>query len=145
MDEPLARPSPPRASASAESPGKTRAPVTSLSRQDVIRTVDAGLGYFLQRLSVEPMVVDAKFQGFRILALEPQEFWEGVDLKPGDVVMQVNGMPIERDIDAYNAFQSLRTAPALRVTLLRGGEQREIVYPITGEPKPASTPSPAKP
>jgi S1-C subfamily serine protease len=65
-------------------------------------------------------------------------------LKPGDVVTQVNGMPIERDIDAYQAFQSLRAATALRVSILRGGEKRELVYSIVPRDKPArAAPAPA--
>jgi hypothetical protein len=54
----------------------------------------------------------------------------------------VNGMPIERDIDAYQAFQSLRSAPALRVTFLRGGAKRELVYSIIDAGGKASAPKP---
>ena len=55
---------------------------------------------------------------------------------------QVNGMSIERDIDAYTAFQSLRSAPQLRVTFVRGGAKHELVFYEPGtkkdeDPKPA--------
>jgi len=133
MDEPVEAPSQP--AVAVEQPKKAPAPPGSLWREDVNFTVDEGLGYFLQRLSVEPEIVGGKFQGFRIVDLEPPDFWKGVDLKPGDVVTQVNGMPIERDIDAYQAFQSLRAAPSLRVSFVRGGEKRELVYPIVARDK----------
>jgi hypothetical protein len=84
---------------------------------------------------VEPEIIGGKFQGFRITELKPPDFWQGVDLKPGDVVTQVNGMTIERDIDAYEAFQSLRAANSLRVSLLRGGVKRELVYAIVARDK----------
>lgn len=135
MDEPVEAPatSPPTVAVAA--PQKPSAPPGALWREDVNFTVDEGLGYFLQRVSVEPEIIAGKFQGFRIVDLKPADFWQGVDLKPGDVVTQVNGMPIERDIDAYEAFQSLRAAPTLRVSLLRGGERREIVYSIVQRDK----------
>ena len=135
MDPTTNRPSPP--------PG-------ALFRQDVNATVEEGLGYFLQRVSVDPELVGGKFRGFRIVALQPVEWWQGVDLRPGDVVTQVNGMSIERDIDAYQAFQSLRTAPQLKVTFLRGGAPHELVYSIidpdgttkSATPKPKAAPAP---
>jgi S1-C subfamily serine protease len=131
--------------------GRPVPPPGALFRQDVTATVEEGLGYFLQRVSVDAEVIDGKFQGFRIVELRPVEWWQGVDLRPGDVITMVNGMSIERDIDAYQAFQSLRSAPALRVTFLRGGARRELVYSIIdhagtgGVPKPkAGPPAPAE-
>jgi len=144
MEEPVEAPAAPPVASVAPSKKKPAAPPGSLWREDVNVTVDEGLGYFLQRVSVEPEIVGGKFQGFRIVELRPADFWQGVDLKPGDVVTQVNGLPIERDIDAYEAFQSLRAASALRVSILRGGEKRELVYPIVPRDKPArAAPPPA--
>jgi hypothetical protein len=144
MDEPVEAPEAPPPTVAVAPPKKAMAPPGSLWREDVNFTVDEGLGYFLQRVSLEPEIVGGKFQGFRIVELRPAQFWQGVDLKPGDVVTQVNGMPIERDIDAYQAFQSLKAATALRVSILRGGERRELVYsrPAKAAPAPAN-PSPA--
>lgn len=130
MDEPIATSHSVRTAVSA--PGAP-AKVTSLSRRDVDRAVAAGLGYFLQRVSVEPEFAQGKFRGFRIVALTPREFWSGVDLAPGDVVTQVNGKSIEKDAEAYDVFQSLRGAPALRVAFARGGAPRELVLPIVGD------------
>jgi len=142
MDEPVQAPA--ATPAASPAPRKTAsAPPGSIWREDVNFTVDEGLGYFLQRVSVEPEIVGGKFQGFRIVDLQPPDFWKGVDLLPGDVVTQVNGMPIERDIDAYEAFQSLRAAPSLRVSLVRGGVKRELVYAIVDREKRAKSNAPA--
>jgi type II secretory pathway component PulC len=109
-------------------------PSGSLWRDEVDVTVDAGLGWFLQRLDVEPSLENGRFKGFRITKLKTPDFWQGVDLKPGDVVLSVNGMPIERDMQAYEAFQSLKTASELRVKFLRAGHTRELVYKIVDAP-----------
>ena len=152
MDEPVRTDNPvDRISMNEPLPPRAVPPRGELFRQDVKATVDHGLGYFLQRVSVDADVVDGKFHGFRIVELRPPAFWQGVDLKPGDVVTGVNGLPIERDIDAYQAFQSLRGAPALRVTFVRAGVQKELVYSIVDEagkhvtsPAPPSKPAPAE-
>lgn len=138
MEEPVEAPAKPAVAVAA--PKKPSAPPGSLWREDVNFTVEEGLGYFLQRVTVEPEIIAGKFQGFRIVDLRPAEYWEGVDLKPGDVVTQVNGMPIERDIDAYEAFQSLRAAVSLRVSILRGGVKRELVYAIVARDKSNKSP-----
>jgi S1-C subfamily serine protease len=145
MDEPIEAPSPAAAPSVAAKP---KAPPGSLFRNDVNATVEEGLGYFLQRVSVDPEIVGGKFQGFRIVELRPAEYWQGVDLKPGDVVTKVNGQSIERDIDAYQAFQGLLAAPALRVSFVRGGSPRELVFAIvdpTGEAAKKAAPAKAAP
>ena len=113
------------------------APRGSLWRRDVVHTVDQGLGRFLQKVELEPSLDAGKFRGFRIVELRPEGFWRGVDLAPGDVVMRVNGMPIEREMQAYSAFQSLKTADELRVDYLRGGVRKQLVYRIVEHGKDA--------
>jgi type II secretory pathway component PulC len=98
-------------------------------------TVAQGLGAFLQHVELDdkPVFVGGKFRGFRITALRDAAFWRGVDLKPGDVVTGVNGLPIERPEQAMRAFESLETSGELRVSFERGGEPRELLYPIVDD------------
>jgi type II secretory pathway component PulC len=122
---PSAKPAPSRPVAQRPKP-----PAGALFRDDVIRTVDGGLGRFLQHVVVDAALKAGKFVGFRIVELRPLEWWKDVDLKPGDVVLRVNDMPIERETQAYEAFEALRTAERLTVTYLRAGEQRQLSYRI---------------
>ena len=126
MDVPI---SIPKAENAVSAPPAPRPPAT-LYRDEVNAVVDAGLGSFLQRGEVDASLEHGHFRGFRILRLQPPEYWRGVDLEPGDVVTQVNGMDIERPPQAHRAFASLKTAPRLVVTYRRAGEQRQLVYRI---------------
>ncbi len=103
-----------------------------LTRSSVKSVVSQGLGFFLQQVDLddEPAVVDGKFRGFRIAGLHGARFWSGVDLKPGDVVTGVNGLPIERLVLAQAAFDSVASASELRVSYDRDGQPRELVYRI---------------
>ena len=58
------------------------------------------------------------------------EFWSGVDLKPGDIVTRVNDLPIERETEAFDAFESLKKSDALRVAFQRDGQPRLLEYKI---------------
>jgi type II secretory pathway component PulC len=104
----------------------------AIARSAVHAIVSQGLGYFLQRVELDdrPVFADHKFHGFRIARLRDQPFWDGVDLKPGDVVTRVNGFPIERPEQAQTAFDSLEVSSELRVEYDREGQARELVYGI---------------
>lgn len=121
-------------------------PPGAVWREDVHAVVDGGLGRFLGNVDVEPVVAEGRFRGFRVVELRPVETWTAVDLRPGDVVTSLNGMPIERETEAYDAFVALKTAKEIRVRYERSGEVRELVYAIVARdaPAPARAAAPQK-
>ena len=119
-------------SASAAPPSdamKPRAPITQLKRADVKLAIDKGLGVFLQNVMVEdyPAMKEGRFYGFRLKTLNPD--W-AVDLKPGDVIVRVNGQVIEHPEEADAALRSLEKATALKIDYEREGKMRILELPI---------------
>jgi type II secretory pathway component PulC len=114
----------------AKTPEAPRPPKGALFRQDVDAVVDSGFPQFLQRVEVEPRLVEGQFRGWSIVNLSPRDFWSGVDLKPGDIVTRVNDLPIERETEAYDVFESLKQAGTLRVAFQRDGQSRVLEYRI---------------
>jgi hypothetical protein len=117
----------------------TPLPPSNLRRSDVRRAIKLGLGFLLQKVTFEdrPVFVQGKFHGFRVAELNDAAFFRGIDLKKGDVVVRVNGFPIERDDEALGAFQSLAVASELRVDYERRGEPRALRFGIVDdEPTP---------
>jgi S1-C subfamily serine protease len=111
-------------------------PAGALRRSDVSRTVAGGLGAFLSRIALDdqPVRVGGKFHGFRVAALRGDPaLWRDVDLRPGDVVTRVNGMPIEHPEEALEAFRSLDVASELRVDLERDGAPRDLRFTIVDD------------
>jgi type II secretion system protein C len=125
----------PSTTAAATAP-KTLAPPPlgdhAVTRSAVRAAIADGLGVFLQRVDIDdqPVMTGGKFHGFRIAGLRDPDFWAGVDLKAGDVVTAVNGMPIERPEQAQTALESLEAAKELRVAYDRDGQPHELVYAI---------------
>lgn len=103
---------------------------SSLKRSTVRATIQQGLGMFLQRVSVEdrPVFLGGKFHGYRIAALKGD--LAATELKAGDVVTRVNGLPIERPEQALEAFRSLEISSELRIDYERDGEPRALRYAI---------------
>jgi len=130
---PEAPPAAPKAVAkasTAQKPVAKRPPQGALFREDVNALIERGFWEFLQRVEVKERVVDGQFRGWTIVTLNPSDFWSGVDLKPGDIVIRVNDLPIERDTEAFDAFQSLKQSDALRVAFQRDGQSRVLEYKI---------------
>jgi type II secretory pathway component PulC len=98
----------------------------------------AGPGAFLEKVMLEdhPVYSGGRFQGFRVASLRGDS-WAGVDLRPGDVVMRVNGFSIEHPEDAAEAFYALRVASELRVEFQRDGEPHELRFAIVDDSSPA--------
>lgn len=127
----------PGAATSTETPSPApEAPSDHTLRRSVVRNVvKGGLGLFLQHVVLDdkPVLKDGRFHGFRIAAFPDPAFWKGVDLQPGDVIVRVNGMPIEHPEEALEAFHSLEVASELRVAYERQGAGREISYRIVDD------------
>ena len=112
------------------------APSGTLKRSDVRSAMSAGLGMFLQRVTFDvdhPVFRDHRFVGFRITELKGSG-WETVDLKPGDVVMGVNGFSVERPEQAQQAFLSLAVASELRVDYERDEQPHTLRLAIVDDP-----------
>ena len=114
----------------AARPAPHRPPEGALFRSDVNALIERGFPQFLQRVEVEPRLVDGQFRGWSIVTLNPSEFWTGVDLKPGDIVTRVNEKPIERETEAFDVFESLKHADTLHVAFQRNGQSRVLEYKI---------------
>ena len=131
---PVVAPKPAVPVAVATAPGRQKPPAGALFRSDVNALIDRGFPDFLQRVDVEARLVDGQFRGWSIVDLNPREFWAGVDLRPGDIVMAINDLPIERETEAFDAFESLKQSDLLRVRFEREGRSRVLEYRIVSQP-----------
>lgn len=120
------------AKAKPAAPKTPSAPAGHLNRAEVDDALSKGPPWLLRRVAVEEVLREGKFVGWRVVAVPPE--WSGIDLKAGDVVTRVNGMPIERPDELYTAWSSLVVASDLKVAYERGGAPRELVFHIDGAP-----------
>lgn len=123
-----APPAPPATCTSFARPGVLR-------RSLVARTVSAGIGRWLAGgVDVVASLSRGKFRGWTVNRLYPEDVcYREVDVRPGDVVVKVNGRSVERPEHAQQVFDALPTAPALVVELVRGGKPLTLTFPIADE------------
>jgi hypothetical protein len=130
---PAAAPPDPRVAPPPKGPA---VPPGHLARAEVDRVlVTQGVPWLLQQVLSEPALAkDGSFTGWRMVGLP--ENWKDIDLLPGDIVMRVNGLPIEKPEQAFEAWKSVAKLPALTISLMRDGAARQVVIPIDGPISP---------
>ena len=82
--------------------------------------------------AVEPLGGDSA--GVRVTNVLPGWTAAGLGLRPGDVVLEVDGRRIGSLIDYARAFRAWRAPGRTRVVVSRGGERRELAGPIVARP-----------
>lgn len=105
-----------------------------IKRASLVAVVNAGMARWLQAVDGDRALANHRFQGWLIKNLHPADpCYAQVDLRRGDVVQKVNGKSIEKPDQAFEVFESLRTAPTLVVDYLRDGKPRQLSLTITDE------------
>jgi S1-C subfamily serine protease len=102
-----------------------------LRRSALKRTVDAGLGRWLQTVSVDPLLARGHFRGWIIRSFNSDDTcYAGVDLRAGDVVTRVNGRGVEHPEEALEVWTKLPTSSELVIDFLRDGQARKVRFGI---------------
>lgn len=105
-----------------------------LRRSSVKRTVDAGLGRWLQTVSIDPLLARGRFKGWIIRSLDQRDScYAGVDLRAGDVVTRVNGRGVEHPEDAMEVWSALPASPELVIDFMRDGQPRTMRFGIVDQ------------
>ncbi len=97
-----------------------------VERADLNRVLDAGPGAFLARSEVKARVVKGQFHGWEIVRSPYPE----LDLKPGDVILSVNGTILEHPVDLERLWTDLRAANAIAVDVERGDKRFALRFAI---------------
>ena len=123
----------------AQAPARPVVPPGHLARVEVDQfLVTRNLGWLARAVMTEEVMrADGKFAGWRLVGLP--EDWRDIDLKPGDVVTRVNGLPIETPEQAFDAWKSVASTPELKISLMRDGAARQLVLPIDGVVSPETS------
>jgi hypothetical protein len=116
-------------------PAGNSAPVDRIPRPLLEAVLREGPAWVFDKVPLEEVLEQGKFVGWRVREL-PAE-WGKIELQPGDVVTQVNTMPLETPADFWTAWTTLTVASELKVAYLRDGEAKEMSYPIDVSPDPA--------
>jgi hypothetical protein len=105
------------------------APPAFLSRRDLLRVLDRGPRDFLSSIDEDPGVDGGRFRGWIFRGWRDPRF-AAADLLPGDLILRVNGQPIEKPEQFMAVWETLRSANELVIDTERDGKARVVRYPI---------------
>jgi hypothetical protein len=99
---------------------------TVVTRADLDRVLDAGPGAYRAAIAVEAELEGEQLEGWRIVRWDVA--WPA--LRPGDVVLDVNGVAVVRPDDLATLWDTLRTADEIALRIVRDGIETTLVFPV---------------
>jgi S1-C subfamily serine protease len=131
---PAPRPaSPGPASMPASAPASQRTPTGVITRAELLGFLNQPMQTLIVNVVVDryPSARAKRFRGWRIREFFPGDArFANVDIKPGDVVLRVNGRLLETPDHLNDAWNALKTARVLVVETQRAGKPRTLSWRI---------------
>jgi general secretion pathway protein C len=108
----------PRAAAAASDDGAPRA----MERREIERRLGEESGRILAETTLVPAMDAGRVSGFTITRMPESTLLSDAGLRPGDVLTQVNGVPIDSLATLIGLWPRLQTETALNAVVLRNGQ-----------------------
>ena len=119
-----------------DAPEPPRPPFT-VYRDELERMLDRGLQPLIADVRLKAVHEGPRFVGWRLQFLRPGEDpFRHSAVRPGDVLTQVNGSPLERPDQMMEVWTSLREADVLTFSVVRAGSPVDVTYAIEERPSP---------
>lgn len=91
------------------------------------------LGCTANAARVVPSMKNGKLSGIRLFSIRPESVWAAAGFMNGDVLKEVNELPLLEPEEIYAATQKLRHAERLEFTLERQGEPFKLIITVERE------------
>ena len=105
----------------------------TISRVALRAELDRGIGRFLQHVRVQAALSRGHFVGWKLVSLFAKRPEINVQvLKPGDILLRVNGESVERPEAFKSVWDSLADAKEIVLEIERDGQPSTLHYAISG-------------
>ena len=120
-----------------EEPEALPRPPFTIYRDELDAALDRGLQPLIADVRLKAVHDGPRFVGWRVQFLHPGEDpFRHSAVRPGDVLMRVNGSPLERPDQMMEVWKSLEEADILTFSVLRAGKPVEVTYAIVARDEP---------
>lgn len=104
----------------------------SVRRED-LNKYTSDLSSILNQARMVPNIVPGsggRVDGFRFVSLQPNSIYEKLGFKPGDVIKEVNGEPVNSPTKAMELYNALRTEARIKLKVERDGKDEGFSYDV---------------
>lgn len=98
--------------------------------RSVAEQARGNLNELLRQARMEPNIVAGRTEGFVVRMVRPKSLLDTLGIQRGDILMQVNGTPLDSPEKALQIFQQLREARNLSIGLTRNGVPMNFEYEV---------------
>ncbi|HEY5102990.1 MAG TPA: type II secretion system protein GspC [Steroidobacteraceae bacterium] len=103
----------------------------------------------------QPVLMAGKLHGFRVYPGRNRQAFTRLGLRSGDLVIAINGTPLDDPARGDEIFRTIGAATEARVTVMRNGQQQDLTLnmsqvaqeaeqAVDNEPPPAAMPEPER-
>jgi general secretion pathway protein C len=101
-----------------------------LDKQEVQETLE-NLPQLLTKARVIPHIsAEGKNEGFRIVSIKPDSFYQRIGLQNGDVIQQINGIEVKDPQTFMSVFNQLKNETSITLDLIRKNQKESFSYEI---------------
>ena len=108
--------------ASSPTPGDAPAPARAMERREIERRLGEESGRILAETTLVPAMDAGRIAGFTITRMPDSTVLTDAGLRAGDVLTEVNGVPIDSLATLIGLWPRLQAETALRAIVLRNGQ-----------------------
>jgi general secretion pathway protein C len=105
---------------------QTEAPI--MDRMRKLISNDPGLMADIMR--PQPVFAQGKQKGYRVYPGRNRQAFSRLGLRPGDLVMAINGTPLDDPARGQEIFGTLGASSEAHITVMRGGQQQDLTLNI---------------
>ncbi len=105
---------------------QTEAPI--MDRMRKLITDDPGLMADIMR--PQPVFAQGKQKGYRVYPGRNRQAFTRLGLRPGDLVMAINGTPLDDPARGQEIFRTLGSSSEAHITVMRSGQQQDLTLNI---------------
>src|SRR5690348_2810951 len=73
----------------------------------------------------QPVFAQGKQKGYRVYPGRNRQAFARLGLRPGDLVMSINGTPLDDPARGQEVFGTLGSSSEAHITVIRGGQQQD--------------------
>lgn len=105
-------------------------PVGATQRASLQQTITNNAPALQEIISPRPYFVGGQQRGFRLYPSKDRQKFAALGLRPGDIVTEINGMPLTNAQQAAQVFSQLANTQSVTVMLERNGQQQSLTLDV---------------
>jgi len=97
----------------------------TVNRREIVEELSSG--EFLKYINIIPT---KNPEGLKVNYVNPRSFIYKLGIRPGDIILSINDVRIKTPEDSFSAFERLKNADSITITVLRRGREVKLHYEL---------------